>query len=134
MLCYLYGVGFVKRTAALAIYATIDAVADCSCPACRNYRRAWKRESFDASLLAACAEIGIDPAKSLEMSLDKFSRATNAASYHGQFPFFGTVNGQEARKDAFYPWFFSAEPFGSARVAEGLACIMFCVDVPWILE
>ena len=113
-------------------YAEIDAVADCFCPSCRNYRAAWNRNYFEPGLLAACARIGIDPAKSLEMSALEFTNGV--LSYMGQFPFFGEVTGDRPFKDRFYPWFFLPDAYGSARFAEGLVTIEFFVQVPWVLQ
>jgi len=115
-----------------AAYLEIDAVADCSCSGCRNYRAAWKPEYFEPGLLAACAQIGIDPAKSLEMVA--LGSAGGLLSYHGQFPFFGEVVGEIPFKDRFYPWFFLRDAYGSARFSDGLAIIEFFVQVPWVLS
>jgi hypothetical protein len=109
---------------------TIDAVADCSCAGCRNYRAAWKPDSFEPGLLAACAEIGIDPSKALETTAQYFH--ADLLVYTGQLPFFGQVSEAKPVKSGYYPWFFGIA-FGSAGFAEGLVCIEFIVNLPWVL-
>jgi hypothetical protein len=115
-----------------AVYSEIDAVADCSCLYCRNYRAAWNQDYFEIGLLAACAQIGIDPAKGSEMSA--FGFAGGLLPYVGQFPFFGRVTRDRVFLNQFYPWFFVPNAYGSARFAEGLASIEFFVKVPWVLS
>jgi hypothetical protein len=113
-------------------YSKIDAVTDCFCAGCRNYRAAWELDYFGPSLLAACAQIGIEPAKALEMSALGFD--AGLLNYNGQLPFFGVVTSEEPFMDRFYPWFFVRAAYGSARFADGLACIQFFVEVPWVLS
>jgi hypothetical protein len=112
-------------------YSKIDAVADCPCAGCRNYHAAWTPDYFDSALLAACAQIGIDPAKALETTALRF--ADGLLTYHGQLPFFGEVAGDEPVKDRYCPWHFLHTAFGSARFTQGLVSIQFFVQLPWVL-
>ena len=113
-------------------YTEVDAVADCFCLDCRNYRAAWKPDYLEPALLEACEQIGIDPAKGLEMVAGGL--VDGLLSYHGQFPFFGEVVSDRPFKDRFYPWFFSPDTYGTARFADGLVSIEFFVQVPWVLQ
>ena len=116
------------------LYANLDAVADtCTCVHCKNYRTAWKRELFPFDLLAACAEIGIDPARAFETTALDFDGGL--VWYSGQLPFYGIVSNERRPGDLrANPWLFSSHPYGSATFAEGLATIEFCVRVPWVLS
>lgn len=112
-------------------YSKIDPVADCSCAGCRNYRAAWKPDYFEPSLLAACAEIGIDCSKALETTALSFR--DGLLGYTGQLSFFGQATGVKRIMDQSHSWSFMDRAFGSAAFADGLACIHFVVKLPWVL-
>ena len=92
---------------------------------------AWQPDCFEPGLLAACAKIGIHPSKALETTA-QYSRA-DLVCYTGHFPFFGQVTGAKPFNDRFYPWFFMDFVMGSAAFADGLVCIEFVVELPWVL-
>ncbi len=113
-------------------YADLHAVADnCDCSGCRNYRAAWSPEFFQADLLAACVEIGIDPARSFETSAWGFERGL--VQYKGQLPFYGVVSNERRLSEQSHSWLFSSLPLGTANFAEGLSTIEFFVGLPWVL-
>jgi hypothetical protein len=113
-------------------YADLDAVADnCNCAGCRNYRSAWKPEVFPTDLLAACGEIGIDPARAFETTAIAFE--SGVVLYTGELPFYGTVSNERLIIEESYPWVFSSHPYGTAKFSEDLATIEFSVRLPWLL-
>jgi hypothetical protein len=118
-----------KKTA--AAYLEIDAEADCSCINCRNFRRAWKSEYVEPRLLAACARMGVDASKALEVT--QVEHSGGLVTYHGQYPFFGQLT-RSGRSGGYVPWSFTAEAYGSAQFTAGLASVEFFVEVPWVLE
>jgi hypothetical protein len=116
------------------LYVNLDAAANsCNCAHCKNYRTAWKPEYFPSDLLAACAEIGIDPATAFETTALAFD--AGLVWYNGQLPFYGVVSKERRPGDLESDrWLFSSHPCGSARFSDGLATIEFCVRVPWVLS
>lgn len=125
-----------ERQATLEAYATIDEVADCTCAHCRNYRAAWNLEVLEPSLREACETIGIDPKKSLEMSLIETSPLSGLATYFGYFPFFGSVANEVKIGAGFKWWRFTSTVNGTARISKrsDLVAIRFFVELPWVLQ
>jgi hypothetical protein len=124
------------RQATREAYATIDEVADCTCVHCRNYRAAWSLEVLELGLREACETIGIDPKKSLEMSLIQNSPSSGLPTYVGYFPFFGSVADEVKIGDGFKWWWFTSTVNGTARISRrsDLVAIQFFVELPWVLE
>ena len=124
------------RQATLEAYATIDEIADCGCAQCRNYRAAWNLAALDPSLLEACATMGIDPKKSLEVSLVENSEATGTSTYIGYFPFFGSVVNEVKIGNGFNWWWFTSTVNGTARISKrsDLVSIRFFTELSWVLD
>jgi hypothetical protein len=124
------------RQATLEAYAKIDEVADCACAHCRNFRTAWNLEVLEPSLREACETIGIDPKKSLEMSLIETSPLSGLPTYVGYFPFFGSVTNEVTIGNGFKWWWFTSAINGTARISErsDLVSIRFFAELPWVLD
>ena len=120
------------RERTLAAYAEIDADADCRCGNCRNYRSAFDMSRMDASLLAACELLGIDPNKALEIVPHAFDAESSLLLYHGHYPFFGTVVDEPASSGS-AEWYFSCFTTGSARITRDAVELGFFVQLPWVL-
>jgi hypothetical protein len=115
------------------------AIADnCDCAGCRNYRAAWKPAVFPSDLLAACAEIGIDPAKAFETTALDFK--DGVVLYNGRLPFYGIASNEPMAGDVKvgdlknHAWIFSSHPFGTATLLGSRATVEFCVYLPWVLS
>lgn len=113
-------------------YADPSLMDNCDEPNCRNYRAAWKPEYFTPDLLAACAEIGIDPAKAFETTVLDYK--DGVVLYDGQLPFYGVVSNEAKVGDLnSHSWIFSSHPCGTATVMRSRATIVLCVYLPWVL-
>ncbi len=106
--------------------------AHCHCEFCENFRRAWKSEYLGPSLVAVCAQMGVDPSKPLLVS--QVYPSGDLVTYRGQYPFFGEMT-KKSRSDGQYPaWNFTTEEYEPEEFAPGLPSIAFRADVPWVLE